>query len=79
MVTDMEKASSYTELLSDKDSLPRAMFFTEKNYPMNLKRIGTNQLQVLAKLLELLTGASASGTQQLIEGWILELRYQLES
>lgn len=35
-----------------------------------------SQLQVLAKLLELPTGASASETRQLIEGRLLELSYQ---
>ena len=35
-----------------------------------------SQLQMLAKLLELPTRASASETRQLVEGRLLEFRYQ---
>ena len=62
------KKSCCPELLSDKDSLPRTTFPTRKTYPLNSKRLVASQLQTLVKLLELLTGTTASETRQLVEG-----------
>ena len=75
----MARKSSYPqcpELLSDEESLPGTTFPIRKTYPLNSKTIVASQLQTLAKLLELPTGASASETWQIIEGQLLELGYQ---
>ena len=62
----MVERSFCPELLLDEDSLPGTMFPTRKTYLLNSKRIVASQLQTLAKLLELLTGASASERRQLV-------------
>ena len=75
----MGEKSSYPqcpELLSDEESLPGSTFPIRRTYPLNSKRIVASQLQTLAKLLELPTGASASETRQIIEGQLLELGHQ---
>ena len=72
----MAETSSCPELWSEEESLPGTTFPIRKTYPLNSLRIVASQLQVLAKLLELPTGASASETRQLIKGRLLELSYQ---
>ena len=72
----MVETSSYPELWSEKESLPGTTFPIRKTYLLSYRRIVAIQLQVLAKLLELSTGASASETRQLIKGRLLELSYQ---
>ena len=72
----MVETSSCLELWSEEESLPGITFPIRKTYPLNSRRMVASQLQVLAKLLELPTGASASETRQLIKGRLLELSYQ---
>ena len=75
-----EETSSCPELWSNDDSTPvTTLPIRKSSYPLNSKRIVANQLQALAKSLELLTGASLSETRQLIEGRLLDLGYRPEN
>ena len=48
-------------------------------YPLNSKRLVTQQLQRLAKMLDLPTTTSASSTLQLLEGKLLEMDLESEN
>ena len=68
--SDWEASSevSSTEEQSEEEKFPQG-----RTYPLNSKRIASGQLQALAKVLELPTGASNEETRQLLEGKLMEL------
>ena len=66
------EASSREELVVQQEDIPEG-----KTYPLNSKRIVSDQLQVLAKVLGLPgSRASMEETRQLIEGRLLEMGHE---